>query len=54
MSDKIELTLQVANEVQAQELRQAWQEIVAGKLERAQANIPTGMEEVTTALLPPI
>jgi hypothetical protein len=37
MSDKIELTLQVANEVQAQELRQAWLEIVAGKLERARA-----------------
>ena len=37
MSDKIELTLQVANEVQAQELRQAWQEIVTGKLERSQA-----------------
>ena len=37
MSDKIELTLQVANEIQAQELRQAWQEIVTGKFERAQA-----------------
>lgn len=37
MSDKIDLTLQVANEIQAQELRQAWQEILTGKLERLQA-----------------
>ncbi len=37
MTDKIEITLQVANEVQAQELRRAWHEIAAGKVERLRA-----------------
>jgi hypothetical protein len=37
MTDKIEVTLQVANPVQAQELQQAWHEIVTGKAERLQA-----------------
>ena len=35
MSEKIELTLQVDDQVQAR--RQAWDEIVAGKLERLEA-----------------
>ena len=38
MPEKIEVTLQVTNQVQAQELRDAWLEIVTGqKLAHAQA-----------------
>ncbi len=46
MTDKIEITLQVTNEVQAQELRQAWHEIVSGKVERLQA-----MDKGTEAIM---
>ena len=44
MSEKIELTLQVADQVQAR--RQAWREIVAGKLERLEA-IDYGTEAIS-------
>ena len=43
MSEKIEFTLQVADQVQAR--RQAWHEIVAGKLERLEA-IDYGTEAI--------
>jgi len=54
MPEKIEVTLQVLNQVQAQELRDAWHEIVTGrKLARAEA-IDHGteaiMERARTAL----
>ena len=44
MSEKIELTLQVADQVQGR--RQAWHEIVAGKLERLEA-IDYGTEAIS-------
>jgi len=46
MADKIEITLQVTNEVDAQELRDAWLEIVTGrKLAHAEA-IERGTEAI--------
>jgi len=54
MADKIEVTLQVTNEVQAQELRDAWLEIVAGRKFAHAAAIDQGteaiMERARTAL----
>jgi len=51
---KIAITLEVANQLQAQELNEAWAEIVSGqKLERAEAlehGIETIMERARTAL----
>lgn len=54
MPEKIEVTLQVTTPVQAQELRQAWQEIVTGrKVEHAEAidrGVEGIMERARTAL----
>ena len=54
MPEKIEVTLQVLNQVQAQELRDAWHEIVTGrKLARAEAidyGTESIMERARTAL----
>jgi hypothetical protein len=46
MADKIEVTLQVLNQVQAQELRDAWHEIVTGRRLAHAAAIDHGTEAV--------
>lgn len=54
MADKIEVTLQVTNEIEAQELRDAWLEIVTGRKLAHAAAIDHGteaiMERARTAL----